>query len=97
MKMPTSTVMNKAAAVLAIIAGLLVGALWFATPLHHLAANHHGAASLIDPAIPTLTIVAKKLSAAEKRQLAADEQTPAMVGMLDASDRTRQMPKAPAF
>lgn len=89
--------MKRAAAVLAIVAGLLTGALWPAGPLDYIAANSQDAAYRIDPAIPTLTIVAKKLSTAEKHRLANDVQTPAMIGMLNANDRQRHAPAAPAF
>jgi hypothetical protein len=85
MKYLQSSNPTRLAAALAISAGILTGAFWpVGQPLPE-TASLGVANDQIDPAIPVLTIVAKKLSVAEKRQLADETQPAANLGMLAVS------------
>ena len=97
MKQHLSTVPNRVAVAMAVAAGVLTGALWLAEPPNRLAPRQIVANQTIDPTIPALTIVAKKLSAVERQQLAGDARHDDDVGRLQTTATLRQVVPADAF
>ena len=103
MKSHTISAPTRIAATLAIVAGVVTGAFWPAGPLAHVHASRTPVAEeanttqrndRIDPAIPALTIVARKLSAAEKRLTVQDMHEASEAGMLTASGAAADQARA---
>lgn len=95
---------TRLAATLAVVAGLLTAAFWPAGPLglqdavRSATAHRFGQDNHIDPAIPALTIVAKKLNAADKRQIAQEDRLVRNIGMLTVNgDAARRMQPDDAY
>ena len=67
-----TTFLKRSAAVLALTAGLITGAILGSTQVANGDVNT-GTANPIDPAVPAVTIVAKRLTKAEKDQFARQD------------------------
>jgi hypothetical protein len=86
MKHLQSSLPTRLIATLAIAAGIVTGALWHVGQIELAPAKRAMANEQIDPAIPALTITAKKLSAVEKTHLAHAEYLTRMLGMLTTTE-----------
>jgi hypothetical protein len=85
MKTVISTSLTRVTAILCVSAGLLTGALWAYVPAAPVAMSSTRSDAVIDPSIPTVTIVAKRLTFAEKNRLAIEDEKASTAQMVDVS------------
>jgi hypothetical protein len=83
MKTVFATSLTRVTATLCVSAGILIGALWAYVPAAPVAIASAHTDVAIDPSIPTVTIVAKRLTTAEKKRLAVEDDKAAPAQMVD--------------
>ncbi|MBC7574300.1 MAG: hypothetical protein H7244_08190 [Herminiimonas sp.] len=76
---------TRVTAALCVTAGLLTGALWSYVPKAPIAPARAAIDAPIDPSIPSVTIIAKRLTPAEKGRMASEDHLTAGAEMLDVS------------
>lgn len=91
MKTSLPTYRFSIAALLAVTAGLITGALWSSQPLPHPVIVVQNQDRFIDQNIPVITITAKRMSEAEKQRVVDEEIDPTIPHLTVIGYRDRTM------